>query len=54
MKIELNLDKWGVGFYSDFLAVDFTWGILFTALAIYFLNKTLKRNNIRLPFRKRG
>ena len=54
MKIELTLDNWGVGFYSNFLAFDFTWGVLFTALGIYLLSKILKRNNIRLPFRKRG
>lgn len=49
MKIEINADKWGFGFYSDFLALDFTWGFLITVAVIYFVNKVMKRNNLHFP-----
>jgi hypothetical protein len=52
MEIKIEVSKWGFGFYSDFLALDFTWGFLGSLVVIYFVNKILKRNEIKL-FRKR-
>jgi uncharacterized membrane protein YeaQ/YmgE (transglycosylase-associated protein family) len=52
MEIQIEFSKWGFGFYSDFIALDFTWGFLGSVVVIYFVNKILKRNDIKL-FRKR-
>ena len=46
MKLEITLDKWGFGFYSDFFAVDFTYGFLFSVIGILLIRKVLKRNNL--------
>ena len=46
MKIELNIDTWGFGFYSEFLSFDFTWGFVGTILTILLVRKVLKRNNL--------
>jgi hypothetical protein len=46
MEINIELTKWGFGFYSNFLSLDFSWGFLGTTISILLIRKVLKKNNL--------
>jgi hypothetical protein len=46
MEIKIEVGTWGIGFYSNFLGVDITWGFLGLLGVIYLINRIATNKKI--------